>query len=238
MHTLVLISMTSTFEYGSVKITLLKHAGFLIEYSGRFLYIDVYDIPTADLPKADFVFVTHEHFDHCDPPSIAKIVKPDTVLVGPEVARKCLEQFSGKVKQILLVKPGQEYTIDGLKVITVPSYNVNKFRAPGKVFHPKEDGRVGYVIELGNVRIYHAGDTDVIEEMRQLEGKVDIALLPVSGVYVMTPEEAAEAVKIIKPKVAIPMHWGVVAGSRAEAEKFKKLVENITNVVILDPMFK
>ena len=230
--------MVSTFEYGNVKITLLKHAGFLIETPDKKIYIDLYEIPSADLPKADIVFVTHEHFDHCDPPSILKVAKSDTVAAGPEIARKCLEQIRGKVGEIVYVKPNQEVTIKDVKVLTVPSYNVNKFRAPGKVFHPKEDNRVGYVIEIGGVRIYHAGDTDVIEEMKSLEGKVDIALLPVSGVYVMTPEEAAEAVKIIKPKIAIPMHWGVVAGSRAEAEKFKQLVGNIAQVVLLDPLFK
>ncbi len=230
--------MSSVFEFQGVKIFLLKHAGFRIEFDGKVIYIDPYELPAVDLPKADYIFVTHEHFDHCDPPSIEKLIKDTTILVGPEVAKRCLGQFSGRVKQIVYVKPGQELTIGELHVLTVPSYNTKKFRAPGKPFHPKEDGRVGYVIEVKGVKIYHAGDTDDIPEMKQLEGKVDIALLPVSGTYVMTPEEAAEVAKMIRPKVAIPMHWGVIVGDKSNAEKFRQLASSICQVVILEPMFK
>ncbi|MEM2004008.1 MAG: MBL fold metallo-hydrolase, partial [Nitrososphaerota archaeon] len=108
----------------------------------------------------------------------------------------------------------------GVRYLVVPAYNVNKFRAPGVVFHPKEYGGVGYIIEVDNIRIYHPGDTDLIEEMKTL-GRIDVALLPVSGTYVMTAEEAAKAVDIIKPDLAIPMHFGEIVGSEKDAQTFK-----------------
>ncbi len=228
--------MSRFVEYGRLKIYLVKHACIRIEAPNLVLYFDPYEIPKkATLPKADTIFITHEHFDHCDPDSISVIAKPDTTIVAPEIARQCLSKITGKVGQIVLVKPNQELEIRGIKVRTIPSYNINKFRAPGKVFHPKEDGRVGYVVSIEGVSIYHAGDTDNIPEMKELEDKIDIALLPVSGTYVMTPEEAAEAVKVIKPKLAIPMHYGVIVGDRSHAEKFRKLSEQYTRVEILEP---
>jgi len=98
---------------------------------------------------------------------------------------------------------------------------LNKFREPGKPFHPKEDGKIGFILSVKGVRIYHAGDTDPIPEMKNF--KTDIALLPVSGTYVMTPEEAGEAARMIKPKLAIPMHYGTIVGSENDAERFKQL---------------
>jgi len=231
--------MTRFVEYGPLKIYLVKHACIRVEAPNLVLYFDPYEFPKkATLPKADLVLITHEHFDHCDPESVKLIAKPDTVVVAPEIARGCVSELSGRVGQIVLVKPYQEITIRDVMIRTIPSYNINKFRAPGKVFHPKEDGRVGYVVTISNVVIFHAGDTDNIPEMKELEGKVDIALLPVSGTYVMTPEEAVEAVKMIKPKIAIPMHYGVIVGDKSHAEKFKKLAEQYCRVEILEPELK
>jgi L-ascorbate metabolism protein UlaG (beta-lactamase superfamily) len=116
---------------------------------------------------------------------------------------------------------GETKNILGVSVEAVPAYNTNKFRTPGKVYHPKEEGRIGYIITMNGVRIYHAGDTDHIPEMKNI--KVDIALLPVSGTYVMTADEAAKAVAEIKPKIAIPMHYGAIVGDVNDAQKFQKL---------------
>ena len=131
------------------------------------------------------------------------------------------ELSSTKVKEVKAVKPGDKVVFGDITIEVVPAYNLNKFREPGKPFHPKEDGKVGFILSIGGVRVYHAGDTDPIPEMRGF--KTDVALLPVSGTYVMTPEEAAEATRMIKPKLAIPMHYGAIVGSENDAEKFKQL---------------
>jgi L-ascorbate metabolism protein UlaG (beta-lactamase superfamily) len=114
--------------------------------------------------------------------------------------------------------------VDGVVIEAVAAYNTSKFRSPGKPFHPQADGKVGFVIGLGGIRIYHAGDTDEIPEMAKVAG-VDVALLPVSGTYVMTAAEAVKACNAIRPKLAIPMHYGAIVGTSADAEAFKKGVK-------------
>ncbi len=214
------------YKYRDVEISWLGHDSFLIKYDGNLIYIDPYKIKPKG--KADMVFVTHEHFDHLSLDDLRKIVKPETDIVAPEhCADKLRTLGMGIVK---LVKPGDEFTLRGINVKAVPAYNVNKFRAPGEVYHPKKMEGVGYVLEVKGVKIYHAGDTDFIPEMKELE--VDVALIPVSGTFVMTAEEAAEAVNTFKPKVAIPMHYGSIVGGRSDAERFRKLAE--VEVVILE----
>ena len=172
--------------------------------------------------------ITHEHFDHLSIEDLRKIVKPETEIVAPESCKENLRAFGMGI--VRLVKPGESLEVKNAKIETIPAYNINKFRAPGVVYHPKEQGGVGYIIEVGGIRIYHAGDTDFIPEMKNL--KVDVALVPVSRTFVMTAEEAADAVNTFKPKVAIPMHFGSIVGSRSDAETFKKLAE--VDVVILE----
>src|SRR3989338_4038147 len=132
----------------------------------------------------------------------------------------------------LSLKDIEKLLKQGITIETIPAYNINKFRAPNMPFHPKQDGRVGFIITVNGKRIYHAGDTDCIPEMQQLKN-IDIALLPVSGTYVMTPEEAVQAVKIIKPKIAIPMHYAAVVGNDTDAEKFKILATPFCQILIL-----
>ncbi len=213
------------YEYHGVKLTWLGHDGFKIQ-DGKVLYIDPYKIEGG--PKADIVLVSHEHFDHCSVDDLKKIVGPQTVVVAHAQSKGELSKL--KVKEIKVVKPGDKISVEGVGIEAVPAYNVNKFREPGKVFHPKEDGKLGYVVTMNGVRIYHAGDTDHIPEMKGI--RTDVALLPVSGTYVMTAQEAAEAVVTINPKVVIPMHYGAIVGDHKDAETLQTLVK--CEVKILD----
>ncbi len=207
------------FEYRGVKITWLGHDGFRIQ-NGQVIYIDPYQIEKSE-PKADLVLVSHEHFDHCSSDDLKKIVSAKTVLVAHAQSKGELSKL--KVKELKIVKPGDKVSVGDTGIETVAAYNVNKFRAPGKPFHPKEDGKVGFVLSLKGVRIYHAGDTDNIPEMKSI--RAEIALLPVSGTYVMTAQEAAEAVSVINPKVVIPMHYGAIVGGMSDVETLQKLVK-------------
>ena len=129
-----------------------------------------------------------------------------------------------QVKETRFLDPGGKFSVGKVEIEAVPAYNVNKFREPGKAFHPKAEKRLGFVITMDGTRVYFAGDTDFIPEMKDIA--VDIALLPVSGTYVMTPEEAVEAALAIHPKIAVPMHYGAIVGSDADALKFKSLVKH------------
>ena len=207
------------YEYKGVKITWLGHDGFRIQ-NGQVVYIDPFQIESGD-PKADLLLISHEHFDHCNSDDLKKVVTPNTVVVAHAQSKDELSKV--KVKEVKIIKPGDKIKIGDVNVEAVPAYNVNKFREPGKAFHPKEDGKLGFVVTVKGVRIYHTGDSDHIPEMRGL--RPDIALVPVSGTYVMTSQEAVEAVASIDPKVAIPMHYGAIVGDQKDADAFKKQVK-------------
>ena len=130
--------------------------------------------------------------------------------------KDCLDKLNGDIK---LISPGEEIEISDVKIQAVPAYNVNKFRSPGVPFHPKEKRYVGFIVTIDGQKIYHAGDTDVIPEMENYD--TDVALLPVSGTYVMTGDEAVEAADMIRPKVVIPMHVGRGIGAENAADDFK-----------------
>ncbi|MCG6911322.1 MAG: MBL fold metallo-hydrolase [Deltaproteobacteria bacterium] len=193
----------------------LGHDTFRIDGS-KTVFFDPYDIKTA--AAADLVLVTHEHFDHCSPDDIQKLLTPETVIVTEkDSARK----LSGTIE---IMKPGDSLTIGGVIIEAVPAYNVDKN------FHPKKNGWLGFVLEMDGVRIYHAGDTDFIPEMNDLN--VDIALLPVSGTYVMTADEAVEAALAIDPGVAVPMHYGAIVGNAGNAEVFEQKLAGRVDVRI------
>ncbi|OQY23785.1 MAG: Zn-dependent hydrolase [Anaerolineaceae bacterium 4572_32.1] len=205
----------------------LGHDSFRID-ADKTIYLDPWQLRENSPPAADLVLVSHEHGDHCSPSDIAKIVGSESVVVTNAASAAKLEGLKGQVR---IVKPGDSLSAHGISIEAVPAYNLNKFRSPGNPFHPQEAGHVGFIITVGGQRIYHAGDTDNIAEMEGFE--VDIALLPVSGTYVMTAEEAAEAARRIGPKIAVPMHYGAgVAGTRADAERFARLYDG--KVLILE----
>ncbi len=207
------------FEYKGIKLTWLGHDGFRIQ-NGSVIYIDPFQIEGGG-PKADIILVSHEHFDHCNVDDLKKVVGPNTTIVAHSQSKPELSKIN--VKEVRIVKPGDKLSLGDVAIEVVPAYNLNKFREPGKVFHPKEDGKLGWVVTVKGVRVYHAGDTDHIPEMANI--RADIALLPVSGTYVMTAQEAAEAAAAINPKIVIPMHFGAIVGSKSDAEAFQKLVK-------------
>ena len=192
----------------------LGHSSFRIEDGTVQIYIDPYKLP-VQTPKADIIFVTHGHYDHFSAEDIAKIQKEKTLLIAP---KDVALQMKGDV---ITVEPGKSYTVGKLKIQTVPAYNLDK------KFHPKQNGWVGYIITLSNgQKIYHAGDTDFIPEMKSID--VDVALVPCGGTYTMTAKQAADAANTFKPKLLIPMHWGTIVGSKADAEEVKKLFKGET----------
>lgn len=195
----------------------LGHASFRF-LGSKIVYTDPYELKSSE-PKADIILVTHDHFDHCVLEDVAKIIKPTTVVVAPA---DCIKKLHPLKFQSL--RPGESTTIEGVKIEAVPAYNMNKN------FHPKSNNWVGYVFTLDGQRIYQAGDTDLIPEMKNI--KADIVLMPVGGTYTMTAEEAANAVNQINPKLAIPMHWGKIVGTSADAEKFKKLCKCEVQILI------
>lgn len=197
------------------KIFWLGHDSFRIE-SQQTIYFDPYNLD-VNAKKADLILITHEHYDHCVPDDVAKIQTKDTIIVA---TTDCLKKLSGNIKPI---KPNEEITIKDVKIKAVAAYNINK------KFHPKNNNWVGYIIEVEGVKIYHAGDTDYIPEMKNY--KCNIALLPVSGTYVMTAQEAVQAANDINPEVVIPMHYGAIVGSEADALKFKELYSGNTEIL-------
>ncbi|MFN3466438.1 MAG: MBL fold metallo-hydrolase [Candidatus Brocadiales bacterium] len=200
-----------------ITITWLGHDTMKIK-GDKVIYIDPFQLKGGE--SADIILITHEHYDHCSPQDVAKITKKGTIVVGTaDVTAK----YKGETKTI---KAGDSVTVHGITIQTIPAYNINK------KFHPRASGWVGYVVNMNGKKVYHAGDTDHIPEMESLKD-IDVALVPVSGTYVMTAEEAAEAVDRMKPKVAVPMHYGSVVGSVVDAERFKKLVKAPTKVEIL-----
>jgi L-ascorbate metabolism protein UlaG (beta-lactamase superfamily) len=192
----------------------LGHSGFRIRAGGGVIYIDPYRV--GDGPDADLILITHGHYDHFSPQDVERLSGPRTWLVGPAAVA---ERVSGQVVSIAPGEAVQRELLPGVGISAVAAYNTSKRDPQGNLFHPREAGWVGYEIEVVGERLYHSGDTDVIPEMDSVTG-VDIALLPVSGVYVMTAGEAAEAARRIQPRVAVPMHWGEHIGSFQDARAF------------------
>lgn len=212
--------------YKGIGVHWLGHDSFVLQGS-KTIVIDPFKAK-GDY-KADILLITHEHSDHLSDDDIRKFTSRSTIVVAPKLCEGPLRPHSLEKK---FVEPGSKLELMGVHVEAVPAYNFNKFREPGKVFHPKADGRVGYIVTLDGVRFYHAGDSDATPEMKALD--VDVALLPVSGTYVMTADEAAEAAQAMKAKVVIPMHIESIVGTRADAERFKNLVGNARIVHILE----
>ena len=169
-----------------------------------------------DAPPADLILVTHGHYDHFSPQDVERLTTRATWLVGPAAVA---ERVSGQVHSIAPGEVLEDELVRGVHVAAIAAYNTSKRGPDGEPFHPREAGWVGYEVNVRGERLYHSGDTDVIPEMDSVTG-VDVALLPVRGTYVMTPQEAAEAARRIQPRVAVPMHWGEHLGTMDDARAF------------------
>lgn len=202
----------------SISIKWLGHSSFMLKAEGKTIYVDPYEGEYSE--KADLILVTHSHFDHCDPSKIKKISQPNTVIIAPE---DCASKIGGEVKTL---KPNQEMAVGKIRVKATEAYNNKRFRTPGNPFHPKGFG-IGYLITVRDKTIYHAGDSDLIPEMKQL-GHVDVALLPSGGTYTMDNPESAEAALTINPKTAIPMHrWDT------DPEEFRKKLGSNSHIQVV-----
>lgn len=194
-----------------MQIIWLRHSSFIIK-DGRVIYVDPWNVGTKE--KADIILITHDHYDHCDPGTIRRISSPDTTVVAPY---SCKSKLAAKdFPDVRWVRPGDSLEVKSVKIEAVPAYNITRS------FHPRTNANVGYVVTADKMRIYHAGDTDFIPEMKSLSS-IDVALLPVSGTYVMSAEEASEAANSFRPKKVIPMHYGSIVGSRNDAIRFQSL---------------
>lgn len=196
----------------------LGHDTFRLDYSQGSIYFDPYEIKDG-AAKGDVILASHDHFDHCAAEEIAKVQGPDSVVL---TEAGCAQKLSGDVR---VMKPGDQVEVKGAAVKAIPAYNTDKD------FHPKAKGWLGFIVTVDGVSLYHSGDTDHIPEMEGLG--VDLALVPVSGTYVMTAEQAVEAVKAIKPKLAIPMHYGAIVGEAGDAQRFAQALEGVVQVKVL-----
>jgi L-ascorbate metabolism protein UlaG (beta-lactamase superfamily) len=186
---------------GDVSITFLGHASLLIKFDGKNIYIDPFGqvADYSSLPKADVIISTHEHFDHLDPKALEAVVTPTTTLVLNAAGAR-------QVGNGISMRNGENYQVGRLLVEAVPAYNIIHTREDGQPFHPKGTGN-GYIMTFGDTRIYIAGDTENIPEMKEIRD-IDIAFLPMNLPYTMTPEMVTEAARVIKPRILYPYHFG------------------------------
>ena len=203
-------------------IKVLCHSSIKFE-KGQVIYFDPYKI-NEKYNDADIIFITHSHYDHFSEEDILKVKKEETKIVVPKDLYDKTIELGFEKENILLAKPNEEYEVNNIKFKTIPAYNVDKN------FHPKANNWVGYIITLDNVVYYIAGDTDITEENKKV--KCDVAFVPIGGTYTMTAEEAAKLVNEIKPKIAVPIHYGLIVGTKEDEEVFKSLVNENINVEV------
>ena len=191
---------------------------------GEVIYFDPFKIE-KNYNDADVIFITHDHYDHYSEEDIDKVIKEETIIVAPEDLLTKLLKKGFERDNMVLVTPNQKYTVKGIEFQTIPAYNVNK------QFHPKANEWVGYVLKIEGVTYYIAGDTDITEENKKV--KCDVAFVPVGGTFTMDYKEAAELINEIKPKIAVPTHYGSIVGEKSDGISFSKLVSPEIEVEVL-----
>lgn len=182
---------------------------------GQVIYFDPFRID-REFQDADLIFITHNHYDHFSLEDIGRVAKKDTKIILPEKMKKDTKRLNFLEENIFYVKSGQQYQIDGISIVTVPSYNSIK------PFHPKSCGWVGYILTIQDVRYYIAGDTDLIQEIKDI--KCEVAFLPIGGIYTMNYKKAAELANIIQPEIVIPVHYGSIIGRKEDGVRFQELL--------------
>lgn len=202
----------------------LGHASFYIETGSYTIFIDPFRVPGTLRERADLILVTHAHFDHCSKDDINKVMKKETRIIA---APGCLS--ANEYKNLTVAEPGFKSSLHGINIEAVPAYNIRSERLQ---FHPKANRWVGYVVDANGMRIYHAGDTDLVPEMRNLSG-IYAALLPVGGTYTMAPDEAVEAASVIKPKFFVPMHYKNILGREGSKNAEERLMKELDNCHIM-----
>lgn len=204
-------------------IEVLYHSSIRMS-KNKIIYIDPFKID-KNYNDADIVFITHDHYDHYSEEDIDKVINENTTIIVPEeLLTKILRKGINK-NAVVTIEPNKEYMVQGIKFETIPAYNTNK------TFHPKENDWVGYIITLDGIRYYIAGDTDITEENRKV--KCDVAFVPVGGTYTMDFKEAAQLINEIQPKIAVPIHYGSVVGTKQDATDFIKLLHPSIKGIIL-----
>ncbi len=204
------------------RIEVFTHSSIRIKGNSTTIYIDPFKI-REEFRDADYVFITHQHYDHFSIEDILKVATKDTILVVPESMVDDAKEIERRVKEIVTVRPGESKEISGLSVEAIPAYNNIK------PFHPKRAGWVGYILTVDGKRIYIAGDTGLTRESKHV--KCDIALVPIGGTYTMDARKAADLINTIKPEVVIPIHYGSVVGKPHDADTFAGLVKEPVQVV-------
>jgi L-ascorbate metabolism protein UlaG (beta-lactamase superfamily) len=185
-------------EKGPVRLTVINHASMMIEGGGKVIHVDPVGANRYEgLPAADLILITHAHGDHTDPAAVQRLRKEGTLILAPEAVAKRLEG-------VTVIRNGEKREFGDWLIEAVPAYNLKRGPSPGTFYHPKGEGN-GYVLSFGGIRAYIAGDTEAIPEMNDLRG-IDVAFLPMNLPFTMTPEEAAEAAKILKPRIVYPYH--------------------------------
>ena len=204
-------------------IEVLCHSSIRINKE-KVIYIDPFKI-NKNYNDADIIFITHDHYDHYSEEDIDKVIKEDTtIVISKDLLKKLLKKGINK-NAIIVAEPNKEYETQGIKFNTIHAYNINK------KFHPKENNWLGYIITINNVKYYAAGDTDITDENRKV--KCDVAFVPVGGTYTMDFKEAARLINEIKPKIAVPIHYGSIVGTEQDARNFINLLNSEIKGAIL-----
>lgn len=204
-------------------ISIIHHSS--IKFSDNIkIYFDPYEI-NENNNDADIIFITHNHYDHYSENDIKKIYNANTKFIIPKDLEKELLNLGIKKENIITVVPNNNYNVLDISFKTIPAYNINK------PFHPKENNWVGYLINYNNFTYYIAGDTDITEDNKLI--KCDVAFLPIGGKYTMNYKEAAELTNIIKPKIVVPIHYGLIIGTTEDATEFAKLINKDITCKIL-----